>query len=352
MTGSVNYDAYYQLVKSSPFEFQELAEHFLVTETWFFRNAAAIDAAVKKVVEAPPGKITRILSLGCSSGEEPYSIAMALLDANVRPQNISITAYDLSKKAIAIALRGLYEKNSFREKNNEFRDRYFTSVGTQYEIVKQIRHLVQFQYGNILNKSLIKLPPSYDIIFCRNVLLYLSQEARNTVLSRIKYVLASDGIIIVTAAETEAVRKLRFVSIAEGPSYVLKKLKSTSSHNKAGQLQDTESSTLNELFKELNDEIDYIRKLADQGEFNKANKQCQAYIDKNLVDAEGHFLLGVIQHALKNNDAAKQAFMKAIYLKPEHHQALIYLSLIEEGMGNTKQANIYRQRADRVGDNH
>lgn len=344
MTGSTGYANYYQLVKSSPFEFQELIENFLVTETWFYRNKQALDVVVKKVSEEPSDKIVQILSMACSSGEEPYSIVMNLLDAKIPQRRFCVDAYDLSKKGIAKAIRGLYDKNSFREKDTDFRDRYFTPLEGQFEISKQVRYLVQFHYGNIVDPNCIRTRPAYDVIFCRNVLLYLTNEARKIVFSTIKRSLAEDGILIVTPAETEAARREGFISISEGPSYALKQKMTVAQPPKIKPV----SVPQGEPTKDFNEGIEYIKDLADQGEFTKSKKLCLIYIDKHLVDAEGYYLLGLICHARKEIEEAEAAFKKAVYLNPEHSEALFYLSLIEEGKGNLQQANIYRERAVRV----
>ena len=348
MTGSAGFENYFQLLKSSPFEFQELVEQLLVTETWFFRNKPAIDTVVKKCASAEPGKITRILSLACSTGEEPFSIVMALLDAKIKPQQFSVDACDLSKKALSKATCALYDKNSFRERDNTFLDRYFSPKGDAYELTPKVRNLVQFHYGNILDKTLVRAYPPYDVILCRNVLLYLTPEARRIALGNIKSWLAVDGILIVTAPETEAVRKQGFMSVTEGPTYVLNKPTPKQTGNAAQKVEEIRLEELKESPKDLNEQIDYIREMADQGDFAAAKKLCLRYIDKHLLEGEGHFLLGVIEHALKNDQDAEVAFMKAIYLKPEHHEALVYMSLIEEGKGNEQQAKIYRERAERV----
>lgn len=348
MTGFVGYESYVQFLKSSPYEFQELVEQLLVTETWFFRNKPAIDTLVKKCTSLGSGKFIRILSLACSTGEEPFSIAMSLLDAGMKPQQFSIDAYDLSKKALAKASRALYDKNSFREKENGYIERYFVPHGDLLELSSKVVNLVQFHYGNILDKSLVKPYPHYDIILCRNVLLYLTPEARKTVLSHIKSWLAADGLLIVTAPETEAVRRQGFISLSAGPSFVLRKPEQKGIESGAAKQAALSRAESKESPKDFNDEINYIRELADQGEFGKAKKLCLRYVDKHLLEGEGHYLLGVIEHALKNDVEAEKAFLKAVYLKPEHHEALIYLSLLQEAKGNLPQATLYRERATRI----
>jgi chemotaxis protein methyltransferase WspC len=120
---------YEQLLEKSSAEWNELVESVVVTETWFFRDPALFDGFVRHVLEewlpAHPGAPLRLLSIPCASGEEPCSLAMALLDAGVASERFQIKAADISARAIARAERGVYGKNSFRGKDLAFRDRYF-----------------------------------------------------------------------------------------------------------------------------------------------------------------------------------------------------------------------------------
>ena len=125
-------DQYYQLLLRSPAEWDELVESVVVAETWFFRDrepfAALVSLLLEEWLPARPARPARLLSLPCSSGEEPYSMAMALLDAGVAPELFEITAVDISHRALAHARRGVYGRNSFRDKDLGFRDRYFRAA--------------------------------------------------------------------------------------------------------------------------------------------------------------------------------------------------------------------------------
>src|ERR1035437_6136784 len=106
-----------QLLERSRAEWNELVESVIVTETWFFRDPALLAAFVRLVLEewlpAHPAAPVRVLSLPCASGEEPYSLAMVLLDASVAPERFQIDAIDISARALAHAARGIYGRNSF-----------------------------------------------------------------------------------------------------------------------------------------------------------------------------------------------------------------------------------------------
>src|SRR5712691_8034074 len=140
-------DDYFGLLQSSSAEWSELVESVVVTETWFFRDTESFMALLRLVQESlltnPIGKV-RLLSLPCSSGEEPFSLAMALLDAGVAPERFEIDAVDISARALAGAEKGVYGKNSFRGKELGFRNRYFRSTPEGFAISPLVRKCVRF----------------------------------------------------------------------------------------------------------------------------------------------------------------------------------------------------------------
>src|SRR5580765_8903571 len=108
--------AYRELLTRSRAEWNELVEAVVVTETWFFRDPEAFSVVVEAARAAAPGTTLRVLTIPCSSGEEPYSLAIALRDADVPAERVRIDAVDISSRALARAKSGTYSKNSFRGK--------------------------------------------------------------------------------------------------------------------------------------------------------------------------------------------------------------------------------------------
>src|SRR5437016_1154827 len=150
-------EEYRQLLDSSRAEWNELVEAVVVTETWFFRDREPFAALVRLVLEewlpAHPTAPLRLLSLPCSSGEEPYSLAMALLDAGVPSGRFQIDAADISGRALARARQGIYRKNSFRGGDLGFRDRYFQAGKEGFLLRPEIRHSVNFYEWNVVAEN-------------------------------------------------------------------------------------------------------------------------------------------------------------------------------------------------------
>src|SRR6266404_5264189 len=160
-------DAYLDYVRASETELQELIEAVIVPETWFFRDHEAFVALGKVVLEEwlpahSEGKL-RLLSAPCSTGEEPYSMAMALFDAGLPGSRFHIDAVDISARALAQARRALYGRNSFRGRNLRFRDRYFQPAAHGHHLAEAVRKQVHLRRANLLDRDPQSDRQLYDI---------------------------------------------------------------------------------------------------------------------------------------------------------------------------------------------
>jgi chemotaxis protein methyltransferase WspC len=173
---------YWQFLEHSRAEWHELVESVVVTETWFFRDADPIAAFIRLVREEwlPTHTIAslRLLSVPCSSGEEPFSLVMAMLDGGVPTDRFQIDAVDISARALAHAARGVFGRNSFRGKDVAFRNRHFHSSAEGFVLDPVVRNCVRFYQGNFLDDNFLGGQASYDFIFCRNLLIYLDPLMR------------------------------------------------------------------------------------------------------------------------------------------------------------------------------
>lgn len=144
--------AYLKLLQSSPQEFNQLIEEVVVPETWFFRDKEPFVYLRNYLHEwrSHSSEQLRILSVPCSTGEEPYSIAITLLDAGLMPHQFQIDAVDISQVALAKAKQGIYGKNSFRGVEQQMIQRYFQAVEGRFELQSIVRESANFIWGNVL----------------------------------------------------------------------------------------------------------------------------------------------------------------------------------------------------------
>ena len=191
-------------LENSPAELKELIESVVVKETWFFRDREPFHAfariAREWLAQHPTGTL-RALSLPCATGEEPYSMVMALLDAQVPPNRFEIDAADISTDALARAREAVYRKNSFRGADLSFRNRYFQSTHAGYTLHPQVRERVRFHHANLLGEAFTHRQSLYDIVFCRNLLIYFDRAAQAKALTQLAGLLTPHGWLFVGPAE-------------------------------------------------------------------------------------------------------------------------------------------------------
>lgn len=209
--GTEDVTAYLSEIKISPAKTKELIESVVVNETWFFRQSDGFKYLKDIVSQAQrrfgPGKKLRILCLGCSTGEEPYSVSMVMKGMGIPSRRFIIDAVDISEKALDTARAGIYTASSFDDKQDlSYRRTHFAERGEDFEIHRDIRDSVHFIQGNVLHHTCPLSASQYDIIFCRHVIIYLCEQAREILLKRLDRLLADDGTVFIGATETSILR--------------------------------------------------------------------------------------------------------------------------------------------------
>jgi chemotaxis protein methyltransferase CheR len=182
-----------------------------VGETHFFRNqpqfAALEEHILPQLIEARRGvRRLRIWSAGCATGEEPYSLAIALQHClpDLANWNVLILATDINRSALANAQKGVYGAWSFRETSPQFQAEYFDAVERKFVIKPSLRAMVTFAYLNLVEDrypSMFTNTQAMDLIFCRNVLIYFSEATNRGVVERLGQCLTPGGWLVVGHAE-------------------------------------------------------------------------------------------------------------------------------------------------------
>jgi chemotaxis protein methyltransferase CheR len=186
-------------------EVAALAGLLTVGETSFFRIRGHMEALVEvaaRRLERPGGAPLRILSAGCSSGEEAFSIAMLLLGLDADPRRLEIVGVDIDPWALEKASEALYSDWSLRETPAAVRSRFFRPEGRRHRLCDEVRAVVRFRPHNLMEVGDVFLPERWDVIFCRNVLIYLSDEARERLIRQCSAALAPGGFLFLGHAET------------------------------------------------------------------------------------------------------------------------------------------------------
>jgi chemotaxis protein methyltransferase WspC len=224
--GFIDAEAYLKRIRESELEWEELIEALVVPETWFFRNQESFEFLSQYVLSdwMPANKkgLLRVLSVPCATGEEPYSIAMTLVETCLPSNRFLITGVDISRKSIEKALQGLYGVESFRSCHMlELQQRYFTKKASKFHIHESIRNSVQFIHGNLTEEQILSDTLPYDVIFCRNLLIYLTRRAQKKVISLIDRLLTKTGLIFVGHVERFLFRNMGYSSVVRPGVFAL-----------------------------------------------------------------------------------------------------------------------------------
>ncbi|HLG56488.1 MAG TPA: CheR family methyltransferase [Vicinamibacterales bacterium] len=355
---------YLALVRGSTTELQALIEVVVVPETWFFRDREAfaeLDRYTRDCLPTHPG-VFRILSLPSSTGEEPYSMAMALLDAGVPAARFRIDAVDISERALAHGRRGVYGKGSFRAADLAFRDRHFTKVASGHAVTERVRQQVDFQQGNLFSPVFLPGTHIYQAIFCRNVLIYFDvpmQERTIAVLSRL---LAPTGLLCVGPSETGVLDRKRFVPTAARKAFAFQPATAIVVQPPRAPLVVRlppvrpppsvhvvpRSPLTIELACAPPPGLDEAIRLANLSQFTEAAEHCEAHMRTHGPSADAYHLLGLVRDAGGDAPEAIACYRRALYLDPRHEEALAHLALLLETMNQGDEAQLLKARSQRL----
>ncbi len=369
---------YIRFLTSSNEEAEELFEMIVVPETWFFRDRAPfvfLKQFMRNVwLQKNRGKVLKVLSAPCSTGEEAYSIAITLIEAGLKENDFNIKAVDISSNAIKKAHKGVYDKNSFRSTDLNFQKQYFTFSNDLFFIAPYLKNNIKFIKANLKDSYIFNENNFFDLIFCRNLLIYLDPEGKRNLLNTMDRILKTDGIIFLGYAETFNLLqknyavvdyKNSFAFIKKNPSdteagfndkgriplkrkesILLSKKTKTSGQNLNKNVQketgsNTSSAPSETLFQKA-------RKLADNGFVEEALSLCQRSITEEGPRAASFTLMGVIEDIMGNTEKSEEYLGKALYLEPDNLEAMTLLILIMEKQNKNQKATLFRQRAERL----
>lgn len=321
-------ESYLQKLYSSQKEVAAITEYFVNQETWFYRESESFVLVAEEYRKKQATKMhpLKILVLACSTGEEPYSLLMSLLEANLKIENVVIDAVDVSQNAINKAKRGLYSSHSFRGKNIEKLQKYFNKVESSYEILPKWKNKVNFYRENITKGYFATEYSYYDLIYCRNLLIYLSPKAQKELFSSIDQLMEEDSLLVLGVSEGENARKYGFIPHErEGKFFYYQKpsVKREQESKKVKKISSISDNTI--LLK--------AEELANLGEYRQAIAICQNYLQEGREKEKAYFLLGIIYQAQEEDLIAKQNFQLALDQNPHHKESKISLALLVEKNG-------------------
>ena len=208
--GVRTFTAYMAVLKGNRSEAEQLINAFTVNETYYYREDGHLrclsNALLPDIARSRgPGDLIRIWSVPCSTGEEPYSIAIWLLEnwALVDAYNVEIVASDIDTQVLKEAISGIYGERALSRLPEDIVGRYFTKIGSgQWQIIKDLRESVKFTHANLIDDSAMRSQGSFDVIFCRNVLIYFDDASRQSATDNLYKSLNPGGYVCLGHSES------------------------------------------------------------------------------------------------------------------------------------------------------
>lgn len=381
-----------------------LASHLTIGETYFYRDQKSFDALSEHILpglmQSRKGKEQRLRfwSAGCATGEEAYSIAMLLdnIIPDINEWNITILATDINPHFLKSAAEGVYREWSFRSAPLWVKERYFTKIKDGFKILPRIRRMVTFSYHNLVDDpypALVNNTSAMDIIFCRNVLMYFSQNRTKKVVRYLNRCLMDDGWLVISPVEafhatSSLFRGVRFhgatlyrktkndevkVLLAETgiesqipkwdkaafqrldniPQAPAKNEKADALHHNLSFLEQPEKTEVSDRKLPLLPQDDnagaslsfQARSAADQGRLSDALTLCEKAISADKMKPSLHFLYGTVLQESGRADEAAASFKRAIYIDQDFVIAHFALGYLRHRQGRHKKAGKHFENA-------
>jgi chemotaxis protein methyltransferase CheR len=318
---------------------EQVVCHLTIGESYFWREPQVFDALKERIVpelirsRGSGRRRLRIWSAGCSTGEEPYSIAIALRRAlpGIDDRDVTILATDINPRMLRAAMAGQYGEWSFRNSPSWLRDRFFRATegkSGKREIIPEIRRMVSFAKLNLATDdfpSPMNDTDAMDIIFCRNVLMYLSPDHAIRVVQKLHRALVDGGWLMTGASELSQLLFSSFAAVQFPEAIVYRKsLEALCAHDLPVEKPPEPPATKAEAHatRETPGQEDppavapLVRRLAGLGRLSEALTMCDEAIARDRLDPELHYLQATILQESDRIDEAFASIKRTLYLDP------------------------------------
>lgn len=357
-----------EAVRTDPAVRRDLLADLLVHETSFFRypGAFALLVELARARLAVPEARFRVLSAPCSTGQEPASVAMALIEADLDLARVRIDAVDVSAGAVARARAALYGEIEMRGLDDARRARFLRREGAGWRVNREVLAPIHPEAADLLDPGFAVGREPYDAILCRNLLIYLTADARRVVLERMRSLLAPGGVLLVGHAEVLPARDAGFGGFGPPEAYAVAVLprrppgpeptprverwERRASPRPPARVPYAPVPARPRAPEPAPAEtpLAQARRLADGG------REVEALALLGRDEAAGHaspdafHLAALLARALGKADEADRALTRALYLDPRHVPALRLAALRARERGEVEAAERFEARAERA----
>lgn len=391
--------AYCLILDAQPQERQWIVEQISVNETWFFRYPESFRLLLNHLrtlrIQPSSSPHLSMLSVACATGEEPYSMAMAAMESGWQAGQVILHALDRNERSLEIGRRAVYPFRTVHDDAPAWASHWLLRRQDQYHVDPQIASMVNFLPGNALGFLPPGLLPNYDVVFCRNLMIYLNQQARETLIERLVHWLVPGGMLFVGHAERLEILNPHFCCVNQPHTFAMQALdrKAGSPKTPAPTALSTSAGpstqpvpAANACSSQSDDRADRLssaspscdstaadwtttpatesgksvgvsqrsatlaeaRNLADGGHLQEALRLVEESLTSERPQADSLKLLGSIQLGLGNMSEARRALIKSLYLDPYQEECLLQLAALYGQLGNEELATRYRVRAAKL----
>jgi chemotaxis protein methyltransferase CheR len=365
-------------------ELRRLLEHLSVQETQFFRNLPQFDAlrrfVIPEIIKRKAGSYRniRMWSAGCSTGQEPYSLAMSVLDVmpDIRSWQVRIMGTDLNQQALDTARQGWYPERKLTGLDRRHIERYMDQAEGGYRMKDEVRDMVEFHRLNLVTDPLpIDTIGTCDVIFCRNVIIYFTHETAKYVIEHFFDILNPGGYLFLGHSETLWKMSNKYSLVEVGDAFIYKKSLPRGINGRrfitdrrmrpgplpAGVREDRRrqprrvkapavergadaaveggrQAPVKPVADREFTPVEEAKTLLELGEYDKAVSALEKALSSDGTSADLYFLLGLAHEKRNDMDAASDAFHKAVYCDDCYSIAYFHIASILEHAGRLREA--------------
>ncbi len=227
-TGNKTVPEYLKYLVSSEEEQKELHLAFSINVTRFFRNTKVFEyvqtVILREIQRNNLDATAKIWSAGCADGAEPYTLAILCKELRLNPSNFKILATDFNKNSLNVAKKGIFPVSYLSETPSKFKVKYFINkTPNRVQVSSQLKEFIEFKFNNLTNDNEHIPKSNFDLIICRNVLIYFSNEQKEKLLKRFYKALKTGGFLVLGMAEILPIKHRENFTIYNATNRVYRK---------------------------------------------------------------------------------------------------------------------------------
>lgn len=353
-----NFEEYFHYIKFHPegrLELKSLLDLITIGETYFFRNEAQFNVLKDYVLPEliKNGKDINIWCAGCSTAEEPYSIAMILKEflPCFEEYNISILATDINRQSLKKAKEGVYGERAVHATPLNYIEKYFHKEGSKYFLNDEIKKMINFEYHNLARDPFtLRGMQEVDIIFCRNVVIYFDLETIKRIVSQFTECLKGGSFYFIGHAETLWGISDVFMPIEFPHTFIYQKLKEPAKkvilppHIPIPKVEEIieVKPIIKEEKKKEEPALDALMiegtQLANEGKYEDAIKVLEKIVEKDNLWTRAYYLLGILYEKLGKYERAIEEFRRVLYIEDKLPIGYFYLGNLYKFLGEKGEA--------------